>query len=57
MKPNTIQSVADGIDLDPLCGATWGKVAYLCGLGSTSAVALCHEFAVDPDRDCGKEIG
>ena len=36
----------------PLCGATWGKVAHVCGLGSTSAIALCREFDVDPDYDC-----
>lgn len=38
-----------GDDCGPLVGVTWGKVAWMCGLGSTSATALCREFGVDPD--------
>lgn len=33
----------------PLAGPTWAKVAYMCGLGSTSASSLCREFNVDPN--------
>jgi hypothetical protein len=40
-----------GDDPPILCGATWGKVAYVCGLGSTSARALCREFDIDPDHE------
>lgn len=40
-----------GDDPPILCGATWGKVAYVCGLGSTSAKKLCVEFGVDPDHE------
>lgn len=47
------RSKIEGIDPDPLCGVTWGKVAYICGLGSTSATELCREFDVDPQHDCG----
>ena len=36
----------------PLCGPTWGKVAHVCGTGSTRAIELCRLFAVDPDYDC-----
>jgi len=32
----------------PLCGPVWAKVAYLCGLGSTSAMAMCRDYGVDP---------
>lgn len=39
----------------PMCGPTWGKVAHICGLGSTSAIALCREYDVDPDYDCTRE--
>jgi hypothetical protein len=29
-------------------GPVWGVISYLCGLGSTSSIALCREFEVDP---------
>lgn len=48
------RSQVESVDPDPLCGVTWGKVAHLCGLGSTSASALCREFGVDPDHDCAR---
>ena len=38
----------------PLTGPTWHKVAYMCGLGSTLATALCLEFGVDP-HSCKSE--
>jgi len=38
----------------PMCGPTWAKVAHVCGLGSTSAIALCREFEVDPHHDCSR---
>jgi len=38
----------------PMCGPTWAKVAHACGLGSTSSIALCREFGVDPDYDCAR---
>lgn len=38
----------------PMCGPTWAKVAHVCGLGSSSAVDLCHQYDVDPHFDCGK---
>lgn len=37
-----------------LCGVLWGKVTHLCGMGSTTAKALCREFGADPDYDCGE---
>ncbi len=43
-------------DVCLLSGPTWGKVAYFCGLGSTSATALCREFGVDPHHDRGRQI-
>jgi len=36
----------------PLTGPAWAKVAYLCGLGSSSAIALCRQFDTDPFFDC-----
>ena len=39
----------------PMCGPTWAKVSHVCGLGSTSAIALCREYGVDPDYDCAKD--
>ena len=39
----------------PMTGPTWAKVVHVCGLGSTSAAALCREFEVDPDYDCSRE--
>jgi hypothetical protein len=45
----------------PLAGPTWEKVAYVCGLGSTSATELCREFGVDPhsepDQEADEEEG
>jgi hypothetical protein len=38
----------------PMCGPTWAKVAHLFGLGSSSAVDLCHEYEVDPHFNCSK---
>lgn len=49
------QSELAGVDPDPLCGVTWGKVSHVCGLGSTSAITLCREFGVEPDHDCAKD--
>jgi hypothetical protein len=39
-------------EVGPLTGPAWGKVAYLCGIGSTSALALCREYETDPHFDC-----
>jgi len=44
-----------GDDPPILCGSTWGKVAYFCGLGSTSACRLCEEFGVDPHFEAKNE--
>jgi hypothetical protein len=38
----------------PMCGPTWAKVAHLFGLGSSSAVDICHQHEVDPHLDCAK---
>ena len=40
----------------PMCGPTWAKVSYVCGLGATSAIKLCREFGVEPDRDCARDV-
>lgn len=39
----------------PLCGPVWSKVSYVFAVGSTTAKAMCREFGVDPDFDCGEE--
>jgi hypothetical protein len=30
--------------------ATWGIVADICGVGSTSAIELCKRFDIDPHK-------
>lgn len=30
------------------CDLLWGRVSYVCGIGSTSAIELCREFECDP---------
>jgi len=37
----------------PVCGPTWAKVAWVCGVGSTTARELCRRFDVDPDGQEG----
>lgn len=43
-----------GDDPPIMRGVTWGKVAWVFGLGSTSAHALCRECEVEPEHDAGK---
>lgn len=40
-----------GDDPPTLSGKLWGKVAHVCGLGSTSARELCREVGSDPDHE------
>ena len=37
-------------DPGPVCGVLWSKVAYVFGIGSTSATALCRAVGLDPDH-------
>ena len=44
-----------GDDPGPMTGPTWAKVSHICGIGSSSAMALCRRFMVDPFYDCSKD--
>lgn len=52
------RNIDDSIERDepgPMTGPVWAKVAFVCGIGSTSAIALCKEFGVDPHEERKEE--
>ena len=40
-----------GEDPGPLDGPLWSRVAYVFGVGATTAYRICREVGVDPEED------
>lgn len=64
-RPTLLKTIADNLSrLDagsrhgepfPISGVLWGKIAYVLGMGSTSAHEFCRAVGVDPHHIVGEE--